>query len=63
MHPKCIIANASNMVDFILCIYEVAYSDENLHFMEQYLIRKIAHSLHVEHNDLIEAKIEIKKYL
>ena len=50
-------------VDFILCIYEVAYSDEKLHFMEQYLIRKIAHSLHVEHKDLIEAKIEIKKYL
>tara|TARA_B110000263_G_scaffold33530_1_gene25375 strand:- start:337 stop:738 length:402 start_codon:yes stop_codon:yes gene_type:complete len=50
-------------VDFILCIYEVAYSDEELHFMEQYLIRKIANSLHVEHKDLIEAKIEIKKYL
>ena len=50
-------------VDFILCIYEVAYSDKDLHFMEQYLIRKIANSLHVEHKDLIEAKIEIKKYL
>jgi|TARA_B110000495_G_scaffold176482_1_gene167998 uncharacterized tellurite resistance protein B-like protein len=50
-------------VDFLLCIYEVAYSDEELHFMEQYLIRKIANSLHVEHKDLIEAKIEIKKYL
>ena len=50
-------------VDFLLCIYEVAYSDEELHFMEQHLIRKIANSLHVEHKDLIEAKIEIKKYL
>ncbi|MDB4125976.1 TerB family tellurite resistance protein [Candidatus Marinimicrobia bacterium] len=50
-------------VDFLLCIYEVAYSNQELHFMEQYLIRKIANSLHVEHKDLIEAKIEIKKYL
>jgi len=50
-------------VDFIFCIYEVAYADKELHFMEQYLIRKIAHTLHVEHKDLIEAKIQIKKYL
>ena len=29
-------------IDLIYCIFEIAYSDSNLHFMEKHLIDKIA---------------------
>ena len=29
-------------IDFIFCVFEVAYADKELHFMEQHLIKKIA---------------------
>ncbi len=50
-------------LDFIFCIFEVAYVDKELHFMEQHLIKNIAGALNVEHKDLIKTKLEIKKYL
>ena len=50
-------------VDFICCAFEVGYSDKNLHFREDYFIRKISNILNVEHSDLIAAKAEIKEYL
>ena len=50
-------------VDFIFCIFELAYVDKKLHFMEQHLIKKIADILNVEHQDLIKAKLEIQKFL
>ena len=50
-------------IDFICCVFEVAYIDEELHFMEQHIINKIANILNVEHNELIKAKIEMGKFL
>ena len=50
-------------LDFIFCVFEVAYVDKELHFMEQHLIKNIASALNVEHKDLIKTKLEIKKYL
>ena len=50
-------------VDFIFCVFEVAYADNELHFMEQHLIKQISNILNVEHKDLIKTKLEIKKYL
>ena len=50
-------------VDFIFCIFELAYVDKELHFMEQHLIKKIADILNVEHQDLIKTKLEIQKFL
>ena len=50
-------------LDFIFCIFEVAYIDEELHFKEQHLIKQIASILNIEHHDLIKIKIEIEKYL
>ena len=50
-------------IDFICCVFEVAYIDEELHFMEQHLINKIANILNVEHNELIKAKIEMGRFL
>ena len=50
-------------VDFICCIFEVAYSDNELHFKEQHLIKQISGILNIEKKDLIKSKLEIKKYL
>tara|TARA_B100000945_G_scaffold198449_1_gene159531 strand:+ start:2740 stop:3141 length:402 start_codon:yes stop_codon:yes gene_type:complete len=50
-------------VDFICCVFEVAYSDNELHFKEQHLIKQISGILNIEKEDLIKSKLEIKKYL
>ena len=53
----------SERSDFIFCVFELAYVDKELHFMEQHLIKKIAGILNVEHQDLIKTKLEIQKFL
>ena len=50
-------------IDFICCTFEVAYIDKELHYLEEYSIKKIASILNVKHVDLINSKNEIKKYL
>lgn len=50
-------------LDFIYCIFEVAFSDNELHFREQHLIKQIASILNIENQDLIKTKLEIKNYL
>jgi len=50
-------------LDFICCVFEVAYSDNDLHFKEQHLIKQIAGILNIDNKDLIKSKLEIKKYL
>ena len=50
-------------IDFICCTFEVAYIDKELHYLEEYSIKKIASILNVKHIDLINSKNEIKKYL
>tara|TARA_B100001250_G_C19303883_1_gene573128 strand:+ start:103 stop:516 length:414 start_codon:yes stop_codon:yes gene_type:complete len=53
----------NDKVDFICCAFEVGYADKNLHFREDYFIKKISNILNVDHSDLIMAKSEIKEYL
>ena len=55
--------NFDQKIDFILSVFEIAFVDNELHHLEQHAIRKIADILHIEHKDLIAAKLEIKKYL
>ena len=55
--------NKEDKIDFIGCIFEVAFADGTLHYMESHTIRQIAHILHIEHNELIEVKMEIKHFL
>lgn len=50
-------------LDFIACVFEVAYSDNELNFKEQHLIKQIAGILNIENKDLIATKLEMKKYL
>ena len=55
--------NYQDKVDFICCSFEVAYSDNQLHFLEEHFIKKIATTLNVNHADLINSKKEIQSYL
>ena len=50
-------------VDFICCTYEVAFINKDYHYLEDHTIKKIATILNVEHQDLINAKKEMKNYL
>lgn len=50
-------------IDFICCIYEVAYSDGVLHYLEHHTIKKIANILNLHLKEIIAAKSEIESYL
>ena len=50
-------------LDFIYCIFEVAYSDGELHFREQHTIKQISDILNIDKQDLVKTKLEIKNYL
>ena len=55
--------NYNKKIQFILSIYKIALSDKNLHYLEDHSIKQIANLLHIEKNDLINAKLEIKNLL
>tara|TARA_B110000438_G_C15784922_1_gene637981 strand:- start:1473 stop:1877 length:405 start_codon:yes stop_codon:yes gene_type:complete len=55
--------NYEDKVNFICCTFEVAYTDNELHFLEEHFIKKIATTLNVNHRDLITSKKEIQSYL
>ena len=46
-------------LDFISCVFEVAYSDGELHYLEHHTIKKIAYILNLEKDDIIASKAEI----
>ena len=50
-------------LDFISCVFEVAYADGELHYLEHHAVKKIANILHLGRNELISAKAEIENYL
>ena len=50
-------------LDFIGCIFEVAFLDGELHYIESHTIKSIANILNLDHNDLIQTKMEIKRFL
>ncbi len=55
--------NHQNKLEFIECVFEVAYADGDLHYLEHHTIKKIAHILHIERDEIIAAKGEIEAYL
>ena len=50
-------------IDFICCCFEVALADKNLHYLENHFIKKIAYTLKIDSEDLINAKKEISSYI
>ena len=50
-------------LDFISCVFEVAYADGDLHYLEHHTIKKISNILKLHRNEIIVAKAEIESYL
>ena len=50
-------------IDFINCVFEVAFIDGKLHYLEHHTVKKIANILNIEDGEIISAKSEAKKYL
>ena len=50
-------------LDFINCVFEVAYADGDLHYLEHHTIKKIANILNLHRDEIITAKAEIENFL
>ncbi|SVE09451.1 uncharacterized protein METZ01_LOCUS462305, partial [marine metagenome] len=50
-------------LDFINCLFEVAYADGKLHYLEHHTVKKISNILNLHRDDIIAAKAEIESYL
>lgn len=50
-------------VEIIEHLWEIAFTDRYLDKHEEYIVRKIADLIYVEHKDFIEAKLRVKKRL
>ena len=50
-------------LDFISCVFEVAYADGNLHYLEHHTVKKIANILNLNREDILNSKTEIEKFL
>ena len=50
-------------LDFIRCVFEVAYSDKELHYLEHHTIKKIATILNLHRSEIIDVKAEIENFL
>jgi uncharacterized tellurite resistance protein B-like protein len=44
-------------------LWEIAFTDKSLDKHEEYMVRKIADLIYVEHKDFIDAKLRVKKKL
>ena len=47
-------------IDLITCIFEIAYIDSELHYLENHYIKSIANLLNIEKKDLIVIKNQLK---
>lgn len=50
-------------IEIIEHLWEIAFTDEHLDKHEEYMVRKIADLIYVEHKDFIQAKLKVKKTL
>ena len=53
----------ADKLDFISCVFEVAYADGNLHYLEHHTVKKIANILNVSREDILSSKHEMKNFL
>ena len=52
--------STDDKIELIYCIFEVAYSDKDFHFMERHVINQIANILNINKRELLKAKKDIK---
>ena len=55
--------NHEDKLDFINCVFEVAFADGDLHYLEHHTIKKIANILNLNRDEIITAKAEIENFL
>ena len=53
----------TDRLDFISCVFEVAYADGDLHYLEHHTVKKIANILQLHREEIIAAKAEIESFL
>ena len=53
----------ADRLDFISCIFEVAYADGDLHYLEHHTVKKIANILNVSREDILVSKTEMENFL
>jgi len=53
----------TDRLDFISCVFEVAYADGDLHYLEHHTVKKIANILNVNREDILASKGEMENYL
>ena len=53
----------TDRLDFISCVFEVAYADGDLHYLEHHTVKKIANILNVNREDILTAKRDLENYL
>ena len=53
----------ADRLDFISCVFEVAYADGDLHYLEHHTIKKIANILNINREDILISKTEMKKFI
>ena len=53
----------NDKMDFISCVFEVAFADGELHYLEHHTIKKIANILNLSRYEIINAKNEISNFL
>ena len=53
--------NYQDKIDFVCCMFEVSLIDGDMYYLEEHLIKKVSNILNVNHKDLIESKIEMKR--
>ena len=58
-----LVFNHEERLDFISCVFEVAYADGDLYYLEHHTVTKIANILNINREDILSSKAEIEKYL
>ena len=53
----------NDKMDFISCVFEVAFADGELHYLEHHTIKKFANILNLSRDEIINAKSEISNFL
>ena len=53
----------SDRLDFISCVFEVAYADGDLHYLEHHTVKKIANILNINRADIMASKTEMENFL
>tara|TARA_B100000315_G_scaffold223965_1_gene229166 strand:+ start:116 stop:523 length:408 start_codon:yes stop_codon:yes gene_type:complete len=53
----------ADKLDFISCVFEVAYADGNLHYLEHHTVKKIANILNISREDVLTSKVDMDNFL